>query len=94
MPALATTMSSFAELGDAAVDRSRQGGAVADVGDLGVRALAFLLDQPRSLVEVLGPRERILVGLDVLADVDGDDVGTFGGEQSAHATAPDPRAAH
>ena len=70
----------LAELGDAAIDRRRQRRAVADVGDLGERALALLLDQPRRLVEVLGPRERVLVGLDVRADVHGDDVGALGGE--------------
>ena len=79
------------ELGDAAVDRCRQGGAVADIGDLGVRTPAFLLYQPRRLVEVLGPGERILVGLDVCADVDGDDVGTFCGEQLRVRSALSPR---
>ena len=70
------------ELGHAAIDRRRQGRAVADVGDLGVSALAFLLHQPGCLVEILRPCERILVGLDVLADVHGDDVGALGGQQS------------
>ena len=79
----------LAELGDTAIDRGGQRRAVADVGDLGVHALAFLLDQPGGLVEVLRPRERILVGLDVLADVHGDDVGALGGKQSVRATAPD-----
>ena len=89
MPALATTMSRWPNSATPAIDRGRQRRAVADVGDLGVRALAFLFDQPRGLVEVLGPRERILVGLDVLADVDGDDVGALGGQQSARVTALD-----
>ena len=48
-----------AELGDAAIDRGRQRRAVTDIGDLGERALALLLDQPGRLVEVLGSRERI-----------------------------------
>ncbi len=70
----------MAELGYTSIDRRGQRRAVTDVGDLGVRALALLLDQPGCLVEVLGPRERILVGLDVFADVDGDDVGALGGK--------------
>ena len=71
----------LAELGDAPIDRRGQRRTVADVGDLGERALALLLDQPGGLVEILGPRERVLVGLDVLADVHGDDVGALGGQQ-------------
>ena len=89
MPALATTMSRWPNSATPAIDRGGQRRAVADVGDLGVRALALLLDQPGGLVEVLGPRERVLVGLDVFADVHGDDVGALGGQQSARATAPD-----
>ena len=81
MPALATTMSRWPSR-DTPIDRRGQRGAVPDVGDLGVRPLAFLLHQSGGLVEVLGPRERILVGLDVVADVDRDDVGTLGGQQS------------
>ncbi len=70
-----------AELGDTPIDRGGQRRAVADVGDLGVHPLAFLFDQPGCLVEVLGPRERILVGFDVFADVHGDDVGALGGKR-------------
>jgi hypothetical protein len=70
----------LAEFGHAPVDGGRQRGTVTDVGDLRVRALAFLLDQPGCLVEVLGAREWVLVGLDVRADVHGDDVGALGGE--------------
>ena len=69
------------ELGDPAIDRRRECGAVADVGDLGVDTPAFLLHESRGLVEVLRSGERVLVGRDVLADVDGDDVGAFRGEQ-------------
>ena len=68
------------ELGHTSIDRRGQRRAVTDVGDLGVRALSLLLHQPGGLVEVLGPREGILVGLDVLADVDGNDVGALGGK--------------
>ncbi len=54
-----------------------QGGAVADVGDRRVDPLPFLLDQARGLFEVLGPSQGVLVGLDVFAQVDGDDVGAL-----------------
>ena len=73
-------MSRLTELGYSAIDRRGQRRSVADVGDLGVRALSLLLHQPGRLVEILGPRERVLVGLDVRADVDGDDVGALGGK--------------
>jgi hypothetical protein len=69
------------ELGNPPVDRRRQRGAVADVRDLGVGALTLLLDQSGGLVEVLRPRQRILVARDVRADVDGDDVRALGSEQ-------------
>ena len=68
------------ELGDALVDRGRQRHAVAHVGDRGEGALPFLLDQSRGLVEILRPGQRILVGLDVRAQVHRDDVGPLRGE--------------
>jgi len=77
MPALATTTSEGAELGNAPIDRRRKGHAVTNIGDLSEGALALLLDQPSRLLEVLGPRERVLVGRDVRADVHCDDVGAF-----------------
>ena len=40
-----------------------------------------LFDEPHGLVEILGTGERVFVGLDVLAQVHGDDVGALGGEQ-------------
>ena len=70
------------ELGDTSIDRRGQCRAVTDVGDLGVRALSLFLHQPGRLVEILGPREGVLVGLDVGADVEGNDVGALGGKHS------------
>ena len=69
------------ELGHAAVESRRQRRPVADVGNLGVDALAFFLDQARGFVEILRPGQRVLVGLDVFTEVDRDDVGTLGGER-------------
>ena len=54
-----------AEFGNTFVDRRGECGTIADVSDLRERAPALLLDQSSGLVEVLGPRQRVLVGLDV-----------------------------
>ena len=70
----------MSQLGDAAIDRGRQRRAVADIGDCRDHALPFLLDQPGGLVQIFGPRQRVLVGLDVLADVHRDDVGALSGQ--------------
>ena len=72
----------LAEFGHARVDGRRQGSAVADVGDNREGVAAFLLDQACGLVQILGPGQRIVVGGDVLAQVDRDDVGALGGQQS------------
>ena len=69
-----------AQLGNAAVDRRGQRCPVAHVRDLGERTLTLLLDEPRGLVEVLGPGQWVFVGFDVFAQVHRDDVGTLGGE--------------
>ena len=91
MPALATTMSRWPNSATprsiAADSAARSRTSAISVYD----ALPFLLDQPGGLVEVLGPGQRVLVGLDVLADVDGDDVGALGGEQLRVRPALTPR---
>src|SRR2546430_582171 len=72
----------MSELGDAPVDRSCQHRAVTNVSDRGDRALPFLLDEPRGLVKILRPGQRVLVGLDVCAQVHRDDVGALCGKHS------------
>ena len=42
--------------------------------------LAGFLDEPRGFVEILGRRHRVTDGVDVAAQVDGDDVGAFLGQ--------------
>src|SRR6202012_2188976 len=44
--------------------------------------LALFLDQTSGFVQVFRPGQRVLVGFDVLAQVDRDDVGALGGEHS------------
>src|SRR5271168_352677 len=68
------------QLGDAPVDRRRQCRAVANIGDLGENALTLLLDQTSGFVEVFRAGQRVLVGFDVFAQIDRDDVGALGGE--------------
>src|ERR1700760_1338322 len=70
------------EFGNTPVDGRGKCRAIPDVGDRGDDALAFLLDQTGGFVEVFRSGKRILVGLDVFAQVDRDDVGTLGGEHS------------
>ena len=71
-----------AEFGDAPVDRGRQCRPVPDVGDRGDDALTLLLDETSGFVEVFRPGQWVLVGLDVLAEIHGDDVGALGGEHA------------
>jgi hypothetical protein len=40
----------------------------------------FLLDEPRGFLQILRPRERIRVALEIGADVKRDDVRALGGE--------------
>lgn len=53
----------------------------------GVDLHTFLLRQPRRLIEILGPRERIGVALQVGTDVQRDDAGALGGEIDCVGTA-------
>ena len=53
---------------------------VANVRDGGEHTLALFLDQSRGLLEVLRPGQRVLVGVDVFAQVHRDDVGALRGE--------------
>src|ERR1700712_18075 len=72
----------LAEFSDTGVDGSGQRHAVTDVGDHGKGSAAFLLHQTCGLIEVLRPGQRVVVGGDVLAQIDGDDVGALGGQKS------------
>src|SRR3981189_1334218 len=90
MPALATTMSrrpSSATPRSIAADRATRAPtpAVAGVPRVCARgdyALALLLAEPGGLVEILRASQRVFVGLDVRAQVNGDDVGAFGRQHS------------
>lgn len=68
------------ELGDAGIDGGGQGHAVANVRDRRVRALPFLFDQPRRLVEVLRTGQGVFVGFDVGTQIHRDDVRALGGQ--------------
>ena len=70
------------EFADAGIDGGGQADPVAHIGDRRVGALTFLFDQARGFVEVLRTGEGIAVGLDVLTEVDGDDVGALGCQHS------------
>jgi hypothetical protein len=51
--------------------------ALADVGDPRHHPAADSLDRPLGLSQVVGGGQRVRVGRDVAADVDGDDVGAL-----------------
>ena len=85
MPALATTMSSAPSSATPSSTAARHA-AVRGRRRGRSRAPVLLLDQPVGLGEVLGPRERVLVGGDVRADVEGDDVGALRGSKSRVAS--------
>ena len=55
--------------------------------------MVFLLDQALGLGEIFFGREGVLVGGDVLADVEGDDVGAPGQANVSAWLRPWPRAA-
>ncbi len=69
-----------AELRDTLIDCAGQRLAVTDVGDGGERPLTFLFDEPGGFIEVLGPGQRVFVGVDVLAQVHRDNVGALRGQ--------------
>src|SRR3546814_4684211 len=75
-----------AELGDALVEGLLQGDVVAHVGLGGEDPPPEVLHQADRLVEVLPGRHRVDDGVHLLAQVDGDDVGTVLGQ--AHGVVP------
>jgi hypothetical protein len=80
-----------AQFVDAIGDRLPHRGALADVADRGVASHRFLFDESRGFLEVLGPRQRVGVALQVRADVQRDDAGSLGGEIDCMGTALAPR---
>lgn len=66
-----------AEFGYLVREFARHGGPVPHVDLRGVRLLARLLHHESGLFEVPRRRQRVLVGLDVMADVEQDDGGTL-----------------
>ena len=76
-----------AELGDALVDGRLQLVAVTDVRFADDDPAIELLDHAGRLLRSDIARQRIAVRRDVLADVDGDDVGTLGRELHGVAAA-------
>ena len=71
------------QLRDARVDRGGQRGAVADVGHSDVRPATFFFDEARGFLEVVEPCQRILIRLDVGAEIETNDVRALRGEQSS-----------
>jgi hypothetical protein len=81
------------ELLDPVGDRLPHRRTFAHVDHDRVCADALLLDQSSGLVEVLGPRERVRVALDVRADVQCDDARAVRGEIHRMRTTPAARRA-
>src|ERR1700733_469448 len=81
------------EFGDTLVDCGGHGGPVPNIGYRGESALPLLLDQPRRLVEILRPRQRILIGFDVRAQIHRNDVCALGGQHSRVRAPLTPRSA-
>ena len=77
MPALATTMRDRAEFTDAVIERLLQHIGIAHVGLVCLDAASECFDLSNGFVEVVARRHRIPDRLDLLADVDGDDVGAL-----------------
>ena len=63
-----------AEVRHSGIERFAQLGPLAHVGLLRHDATPALLHEPFGFGQVLGRRQRVAIGLDVVADVDGDDV--------------------
>ena len=80
----------MAQLGHAVGHRRLQGGPIAHVGLPCHDSPVELLDLLRRLGQVLGPGQRVGVGLDVAADVDRDDVGPLLGQAEGMAPSLTP----
>ena len=65
------------EVRDARLERVAQFGALPHVGLAGDDASIQFLDRPLGLRQVLGRAQRVVVRVDLPADVDGDDVGAL-----------------
>src|SRR5690349_7988189 len=76
-----------AQLGDRLVHCLLQRSTVADVDDRRNRAATGLFDQLDRLVQILPGSKRVLVGFDVGAHVQSDDVGTLVGKMDRVAAA-------
>ena len=87
MPACGDDDVEPAELGDAGLEGRLQPAAVAHVGLRRDDALPRLLDETGGLLEVLRRRHRVADGGEVLAPVDGDDVGALLGQPDRVAAA-------
>jgi hypothetical protein len=82
-----------AQLGDPVVQRLLERSGVSHVDLGGDRLAARLLDVLGGLLEVFRPGQRVAHGVDVGADVDGDDVGAFLGQPDGVAAALTARCA-
>ena len=71
----------LAEISHSRLDGVAQFVALADVGHPRQDPTADLLDRALGLGQVIGRGQRVGIGRDVAADVDGDDVGTFPGHR-------------
>ena len=76
-----------AELADTLFEDRLQLVPVANIGLAGDDPAAVVLDRLRRLFQILRRGQRVQVGLDLLADVDGDDVGALLGEADGMAAA-------
>src|ERR1700729_858554 len=77
----------MAELADTLLQHGLELVPVPDIGLPGDDAAAEVLDRLRRFLQVLRGGQGVQVGLDLLADVDGDDVGTFLGQPDGMAPA-------
>ena len=85
MPAFATTTSRWPNSRHTLLQTACSESPVADVRLPGDNPAVQVLDRFGGLLQILRRGERVQVGLDLLADIDGDDVGALFGEADGMA---------